>query len=290
MVRKMEARSPRGGRKVLAPPATTPSGAKIAGAPDIDLKQAGTFFGLIAVAVVVLSRLGSSWLVVICSTSLSVISSLFAFYFLFGSCIIPPIYHLEVTENQRIRKQVDSLNFPTLTQLQDKIALIDRNRKDIDSIIAEIGQQIDGFWIPLNFNLLSIERGERFILPIDIRHEVTMAITADDAEANFLKKYATFRINTASFDSLYGRVNERTLFEIPRNMFMKGQNGQTFELQLRHNLDADDKAALKRELAEMKLRVNHDDDMIGRISVLLVIRRPILTTGIEEGLPSTDGN
>lgn len=227
--------------------------------------------------------------VVLASVLLSVGATLLAIHFWFGSYIVPPAYQSDRDAAQALRQAVDRIDTARVAELGEKFDLIDKNRKDIDLIVSQIGQQIDGFWIPLTFDIDKIEDGEEFILPIDVRHDVEMMITASHVDPKFLENYLALNINKTPLSSINAYINIRTPRKLNASVFNAGQYGQNFELKFRSDLSDAERVQFLQDLATLK-QTSHSDDAAGTISVLMVIRRPIFTTGTEENLPPPGGD
>lgn len=256
----------------------------------MDLRSAGTLMGLAGLLLVFATRLKTNALVILASVLLSVGASLLAIHFLFGSYIVPQAYVTDRAETRALADQVARVDLGQLEQMEDKFRLVDRNREDIDLIVKQIGQQIDGFWIPLTFDIDKISQGEEFILPIDVRHDVEMMIMASNTEVEFLERYLALYINKQPLNSINAYINIRTPRKLNATVFNEGQYGQTFELRFRRDLSAQERQQYDADLSRFRQSVNHSDQLSGQISVLMVIRRPIFTTGVEEDIPEPGSN
>lgn len=221
----------------------------------------------------------------------SVVVTLGLLYFLFGNYFAPASYLDDRAAVLALQDKVSKLGEDLTLQIAGVSELSGRNSSDISSIADQIGQQVDGFWVPLTFDLFQIGDGQQFILPIDARHDVRMMITASNTDLDFLQRYLTLYINNQPITPIEFYVNANNNNR-PRKLksatFDSEQNNQTFELRVRRDLSASERVQFEADLASARQRM-HADMPVGRISVLLVVKRPILTSGNEENLPPPGG-
>lgn len=232
-------------------------------------------------------RIGLLHLVATCIAS--VVATLALIYFLFGNYFVPATYLEDRGAVQAMQDKVLQMEQTFTQEIAGLSEQSDRNGKDIYSIADQIGQQVDGFWVPLTFDLFQIGDGQQFILPIDARHDVRMMITASNTDLDFLQRYLTLYINNQPITPIEYYVNNNNRpRKIKSSIFDSEQNNQSFELRVRRDLSTAERTQFDADLASARQRM-HADMPVGRISVLLVVKRPILTSGTEENLPPPGG-
>lgn len=273
-------------------------------APVFDVTRLGPYGPITNIAnlfLYIMARLRPNWLQLISTSAISIAATLVAAHYLFGTYFVPASYQADREAAQLLQAKVAKIetDFTKLSEEHTAFAdktrtAIKRNKQEIDSVAEQVGEQVDGFWIPLTFDVYQINESQKFILPLSAKHNVRMMITASNTDLDFFEKYLTLYIDDRPLTPIdffinhdSGTLRLRDLKAATR--FDEDQDSQSFELRVRRGLTKTERADFQADLAEAQ-RPLHGDTPTGQISVLLVVKRPILTTANEENVPPPDGD
>jgi hypothetical protein len=275
-----------------------PPSPKVAVAPVFDVTRLGPFGSITNLAnlsLFVLAKLKPNLLQLVSTSLISIAATLLAAQYLFGNYFVPAAYQTDRDAAQTLQARVAKIEADFTKQIEENSSSIEenklairRNKEEINSVATQVGQQVDGFWIPLTFDVYKINESQKFILPISAKHKVRMMITASNTDLDFFEKYLTLYVDDQALTPIAYYINHDTstlrLRELKADRFDNENDSQSFELRVRRGLSAAERAEFEADLKSAQRPV-HSDISSGQISVLLVVRRPILISGDEENLP-----
>ncbi len=233
--------------------------------------------------------------IIFITTIVNSIAILLFIYFQWGVYFNPRHYNETLGQFSKLKQAMNNAEFKSFDEFFNLIIDvksyshgIKKNREFLDIISNHLDGHVDGFWIPVNYRFDELVSGVDFTIPINKRGNYTakLLINCNYVICDLLKNNMYLRINQEKLGDVGKFINITQAKPIDKKYFTAPDIKQKFSLELWPG-DEEEKRK-KFDIVREKFRqrkINLNDPLISRVSVLMVVERTVLRPSQQDEPP-----